>query len=481
MDGTHSIPEPRARPDAKARPLLARLWADEAAGGLARTRPSASAGSPLSTARLRACACGLAAAGACLIALPGLAAGPALAIATLFFATLIGLRITACLIAPPVLPRAALTDAELPRAAILIPAYREAAIMPHLVAGLAALDYPVDRLDIHLILEADDEETYFAALAQKLPAHISIIRVPPGLPRTKPRALNFALRLCDAEILTILDAEDRPAPGQLREAAERFAAAPDQLACLQAPLNWYNRHDSWVTRQFALEYAAHFRVMLPLYVRLGWPVPLGGTSNYFRVPALRDAGGWDAFNVTEDADLGFRLAARGLRCGLLEATTLEEAPIHIRPWIAQRTRWLKGYAQTFAVQVFCLHAEHWHRQLAALFLSIGAAFVSALCHGPLALISLVLLGANWTGSPAQLLASGFLVSGYAAAACCAAVGLRRCGWSLHWRDFLLMPVYWPLQTLAAVRALWQLAVNPYFWDKTEHGKSPAQSCISPYP
>ena len=209
--------------------------------------------------------------------------------------------------------------------------------------------YPADRLEIRLALEADDRETIAAARALALDRKYRIVLVPEGGPRTKPRALNYALRFCSGEIITVHDAEDRPHPRQLRTAAESFAAAGPDLACLQAPLNWFNRSECWLTRQFALEYAAHFHALLPLYARLRWPLPLGGTSNHFRAAALRRAGGWDAWNVTEDADLGFRLHALGYRCNVIAPLTLEEAPTRIWPWVCQRSRWLKGYAQTLAV------------------------------------------------------------------------------------------------------------------------------------
>ncbi len=459
-----------------ARSMRAKLWARQATEGLPQTCPGRSAKIALSRAQRRAL---LAAA---LIGLPVSLVWPALpaSLALCFFAVLIALRSLACFTPVKLIRRISLNEEALPSACILVPAYRETAIMPHLVRALAAIDYPRDKLDIFLVLEADDQETLRAVLACRTPVNLKIIQVPPGLPRTKPRALNFALRHTRADIIGILDAEDRPHPGQLREAAERFASAPPDLACLQAPLNWYNRSDSWITGQFTLEYAAHFNVMLPFYQRLRWPLPLGGTSNYLRRDRLLEIGGWDAYNVTEDADLGFRLAASGYRTGMLEHPTLEEAPVRLRPWLFQRSRWLKGYAQTLAVQL----RERGQAgslptltRLTALIFTLGAALFSAMLHAPLLIASIMYFATGWTGSAGQWIGLGFLSLGYFSAALGALVGMRRAGRRLCLREFLLMPVYWPLQTLAAARALWQWIVDPYLWDKTEHGQS--QSCISP--
>lgn len=461
--------------------LLARLWSDEAGQGLSRRRPELSARAGLTPMQ------GWCLVGAGLALTAGFAWQPiataALASTLLgvVFASLIVLRVTACVMAPRWAARQNLPDNALPPASIILALYKEAAILPALAAALARIDYPADRFEILLAIEADDAETLEAALALELDARFQIVAVPPGLPRTKPRALNYALRLCRGEIITILDAEDRPHPGQLRCAAESFAAAGPDLACLQAPLNWYNREQNWLTRQFALEYAAHFHALLPLYQRLGWPLPLGGTSNHFRREALRRTGGWDAWNVTEDADLGFRLHRLGYRCGLIAPMTMEEAPVRAWPWICQRTRWLKGYAQTLGVHLRNPGTTARSGALPGLVLSIGAGLASALLHAPLAAICLWCLLAGDLGPVSRWLAPACLSGGYLAAALCAATGMRRAGLPVRLGDLATMPFYWPLQTLAGLRAMWQLLTNPFYWDKTEHGVSPdaTATCTSP--
>lgn len=471
--GLPKDPEAPATRDAAPVPavpaMLARLWADEAALGLSRRSPALSA-------RHRAfphlvtlmAALGVLA----IVAAPfrGLSLTGALAmLASPACLALVGLRIAGVFTRPRYAPRRALPDAALPVASIIVALYREAGVVGRLVSALRAIDYPAERLEIRLVLEADDEETLKALTDAALDARFRILVAPPGLPRTKPRALNYALRFCTGDIIAVHDAEDRPHPDQLRQAAESFCRASPALACLQAPLNWYNRGETWLTRQFAMEYAAHFHVMLPLYRRLGWPLPLGGTSNYFRAAALRRCGGWDAWNVTEDADLGVRLHRIGYTCGLIEPMTLEEAPLRLAGWTPQRTRWLKGYWQTLGVH-FGLDAGR-RRQALPLAMTLGGAVLSALIHGPALAACLAAAWRSETGTLPALIFSGMLAAGYAGGALGIVTGMRRAGLRLHPADLLLLPVYWSLQAWPAARALLQLVRNPYLWEKTEHGVS----------
>jgi hypothetical protein len=494
MDGGQSesqILRARARPpdrnadcgETDTPDLLSRLWARDAAEGLASRTPGFSARAGLTHSQGAAINLILAMLIAMVTRDGPIDAGLLTGLGALLFAGLIGLRLAACLLPPSWAPRRELPASALPRASVIVALYRETAVLPVLIAALEAIDYPADRLEIRLALEADDRETIAAARALALDRKYRIVLVPEGGPRTKPRALNYALRFCSGEIITVHDAEDRPHPRQLRTAAESFAAAGPDLACLQAPLNWFNRSECWLTRQFALEYAAHFHALLPLYARLRWPLPLGGTSNHFRAAALRRAGGWDAWNVTEDADLGFRLHALGYRCNVIAPLTLEEAPTRIWPWVCQRSRWLKGYAQTLAVHSRTQGSEAGGQNGLALTLTLGAALISALLHAPLAAACLFGLLGGQIGDGAHLLYGGFLLAGYGAAAATAAIGMRRAGLAVKLSDLLSMPLYWPLQSWAAVRALHQLVTRPYFWDKTEHGISRLAdpACISHSP
>ena len=361
-----------------------------------------------------------------------------------------------------------------PRYTILAALHDEAAVTPRLISSLSRIDYPRNRLEEFLVLEAHDQATIDVAMATPKPSWLKIIIVPPGSPQTKPRALNHALSQARGELLTIYDAEDEPDPQQLRQSAARFAADP-KLGCLQAPLR-IRRIDKapspsrFLDRQFAFEYAALFEVTLPGMARLGLPFPLGGTSNHVRISALRGVGGWDAHNVTEDADLGFRLWSAGWGMGVIDAPTWETPPGALERWLPQRTRWLKGYMQTWGVHTRS-PLQLGRRGLVSLLMTLGAAIVSAGAHAPTLawMASAVLIGVHAGITPATpIIAVSVLSLGVIAAMMTCAVGAQRAGLRYGLTDMLSAPAYWSLLSLAFVHAFWRLIVEPYVWDKTQH-------------
>ncbi|WP_183252055.1 glycosyltransferase family 2 protein [Brevundimonas basaltis] len=366
--------------------------------------------------------------------------------------------------------------ADLPRYSVLVALHDEAEVIDQLVERLARIDYPQDRLQGLLILEPHDAPTISAALAASKPGWLEVFVAPPGEPQTKPRALNCALPHVTGNLLTVYDAEDEPDPQQLREAAARFAAdAGGNLACLQAPLRIRRMHrglspSPFLDRQFAAEYASLFETALPGMARLGLPFPLGGTSNHFRVDVLRAVGGWDAFNVTEDADLGFRLWGKGWRLGVISRPTWETPPGDLSDWLPQRTRWLKGYMQTWGVHT----RRPWRlgaRGAFALLMTVGAGIVSASVNGPsLAWLATTVLVAAVAGLPPQTpaLALVVLILGAASAWLSCAIGARRAGVPYGPTDMIVAPAYWALQSLAAAHAAWRLVREPFAWDKTRH-------------
>ena len=367
-----------------------------------------------------------------------------------------------------------------PRYTVMAALHDEAAVVPQLIRNLSRIDYPRHQLEAFLVLEAHDRATLDAAQATPRPDWLRILVVPPGSPQTKPRALNHALSFATGEFVTIYDAEDAPDPGQLREAAARFAVAPS-LGCLQAPLR-IRRGGAGLTRfldrQFAFEYAALFEVNLPGMAYLNLPFPLGGTSNHVRTAALRAAGGWDAHNVTEDADLGFRLWSAGWRLGVLNSPTWETPPGGLERWLPQRTRWLKGYMQTWGVHTRA-PLTLGRRGLLSLVMTLGAAIISAACHAPtLAWIaSALLVGLHAGMAPDAPLASfAVLAVGIIAAWMGCAVGARRAGLDYRLTDMLAAPAYWSLLSLAFVHAVWRLIVAPYAWDKTAHDAETDVEC-----
>lgn len=455
--------------------------ADEAANTLVREAPRFSfKGGPsagqLAAAALLAVGSGLAAAQAWAALMLAL-----IVLASAAFLAMVALRLAAAQYGAPVeaprLPRA--DDRDLPVYTVLVPLHRESRILPQLLAALSALDYPAAKLDVKLVLEEGDAETRAALARLRPPPFVEVLVAPPGEPRTKPRALNVALPLARGEYLVVYDAEDRPEPGQLRQAAASFDRLGADVACLQGRLVIDNTADSWLTRLFTLEYAALFDVLNPFLAAWRFPVPLGGTSTHFRTAALVAAGGWDAWNVTEDADLGIRLAVLGYRVADLPCATLEEAPATIPAWMHQRARWMKGY-----MQVCITHSRHPIRTFRALGPGPFLAAV-ALTFGTVAtalafpVCTLLTLDALLDGRvmrqdtiPSALSAGIGLVlfaAGLVAIWAPALVGVcRRRFWTLlPW--VALLPFYYVLASAAAWRGAWELLRSPFRWNKTEHG------------
>jgi cellulose synthase/poly-beta-1,6-N-acetylglucosamine synthase-like glycosyltransferase len=370
------------------------------------------------------------------------------------------------------------TDRDLPLYTVLVPAYREANVIGDLIANLAALDYPEEKLEVLVLLEADDEETIAAVRAARPPATVRLVVVPDAAPKTKPKACNVGLFLARGELLVIYDAEDRPEPDQLRKAVGAFREAGEKTVCVQARLRYWNAGANLLTRMFGLEYGYWFGAMLPGLDRLGLPIPLGGTSNHFRVSALRDLGGWDPHNVTEDADLGLRAAVEGYRVGVIDSETEEEACSEVRPWIRQRTRWIKGYMQTALV-----HTRHPVKLVRDVGVVNALGFLLLIAGTPLTFLLAPLLWvgtATWYafGEPRlPLVNSGVfwlvalidLIAGNVIMILLNMVAaVRDRGW--RWAPFaVLNPLYWILHSWASWRALIQLIRNPFYWEKTPHG------------
>jgi cellulose synthase/poly-beta-1,6-N-acetylglucosamine synthase-like glycosyltransferase len=384
-------------------------------------------------------------------------------------------------------PAPATLTEGLPVYSILVPLYREAHMAKALVAAMDRIDWPSSRRDIIFITESDDAMTR-RALELEIRGHpgMRMVTVPPGVPRTKPRALMYALPLAKGAFVVVYDAEDEPEPGQLREAFCRFRDSSVDLGCLQARLNIYNVRKSWITRQFTLEYTALFDAILPTVQRLGLPVPLGGTSNHFRREALEKSGGWDPYNVTEDADLGIRLARLGWRVDMLESTTWEEAPPTTYIWRGQRARWLKGWMQTSLVHLrepSRIRSDLGTRGFIGFNVLMGGVILSALVHP---LVYVYAFWKLWSGdltfwppegwqAVAWWVGMANLTLAYAVGIALAAVtGLRRHGASLAVQAIWL-PVYWMMISIAAYRALFDLVRSPFHWRKTDHSGRAAAS------
>jgi cellulose synthase/poly-beta-1,6-N-acetylglucosamine synthase-like glycosyltransferase len=374
----------------------------------------------------------------------------------------------------------ALSDDELPVFTVLVPMHKEPMMLPLLAQSLRELDYPLGKLDIKLVLEASDIETIEVASKLGLEGVFEVIRVPPSHPQTKPKACNFALQFARGEFLVVYDAEDRPEPDQLRKVVATFRQAPSNTACLQCRLSYFNANENWLTRMFTLDYGLWFDQMLPGLERLNVPIPLGGTSNHFKIDVLRELHAWDPFNVTEDADLGVRLTQKGYRVGVVDSTTYEEASCHAGNWIRQRSRWMKGYMQTFLVHT--RHPLNLMRAVGPLgFLGfvffIGGTLLSGLLNPLFWLLYIGWLVAALTGfeavypEPLLFLSLFNLLAGNGALVFLNMLAPIRRGWLDLIPYSLTAFGYWVMISIATYKGLWQLLRDPFYWEKTRHGVS----------
>lgn len=420
---------------------------------------------------------------------------------------------------------AELHDEDLPVYTILLPLFKESAVAPKLLKNIGALDYPHDKLDVKLLIEANDDETRQTLAREELPAYCSVLVIPPGIIQTKPRACNYGLAEAKGRFCVIYDAEDEPEKDQLKKAVLAFRNDKSgKLLCVQAKLNYFNARYNWLTRLFTVEYSTYFDLTLGGYQRFGLPLPLGGTSNHFRTELLQKVGPWDPFNVTEDCDLGLRIYEKGYRTALLDSTTYEEANSKLGNWLRQRSRWVKGFIQTHFVHYRSLWGAV--RKLGLWgamggYLAIGGGSLMMLvnpvfwcllilyvlllihgyCHGiPLEHLIVgpqtelgsyqgifglrawplfysgagencwyALFSRIFCGISAALLAANLLFIGTGVAAC-----FKRKNYDLI-PAALCMPFYWMLISIAAWKGFIQIFTKPFYWEKTTHGLTTTQN------
>lgn len=386
----------------------------------------------------------------------------------------------------------ALDETTLPVYSVLCPLYREANVLPAFISAMDSIDWPTDRLDIILLLEEDDQETIRTARAMALPAAFSIRVVPHSLPKTKPKACNYGLAFARGDYVVVYDAEDIPDPLQLKKAYLGFRDSDPAVRCLQAKLNYFNPDRNLLTRFFTAEYSLWFDIFLPGLQSVDAAIPLGGTSNHFRTADLRDLRGWDPFNVTEDCDLGIRLFKRGYKTAIIDSVTLEEANSRVGNWLRQRSRWIKGYMQTYLVHmrdpIRFVRENGWHALTFQLVVGGKVAFLFINPTLWLATISYfafrpIVGPAIETLFPSQifLFAAASLIVGNFLSLYYFMLGSVRHGHYGIVKYVFLMPLYWILLSAASFVALYQLIVKPHYWEKTRHGLDATQSEDGPAP
>lgn len=374
----------------------------------------------------------------------------------------------------------AIPEESLPVYSVLCPLYKESKILPHFIEAIDAIDWPKEKLDVILLLEEEDQETRQALYSLKLPNYFRVLVVPDSAPKTKPKACNFGLAHAKGEFLVVYDAEDRADPLQLKKAYLAFSRLPQEVVCLQSKLNYYNPNQNLLTKLFTAEYSLWFDLILPGLQSINTIIPLGGTSNHFKTHVLRSLGGWDPFNVTEDCDLGVRLFKQGFKTAIIDSTTFEEANSNILSWIKQRSRWIKGYLQTYLVHTRnpfeFLRKSAIHAFIFQLVIGARTTFIiinPLLWFQTLAYFTLNQL----VGSTIESFYPGYvyyfaafsLVFGNFMYLYTYMVGCAKRRYFSLIKYMPLLPFYWFLSSIAALVAFYQLVRRPYFWEKTEHG------------
>ncbi len=386
---------------------------------------------------------------------------------------------------------AKIDEKKLPMYSILCPLYKEAHVVPQFLEGIARIDWPKEKLDVMFLLEEDDVETIQAFSEMTLPYYARTVIVPHSQPKTKPKACNYGLSFAKGKYLVIFDAEDIPDIYQLKKAYVSFQKVPADVKCLQAKLSYYNSRQNLLTRFFTAEYSLWFDLTLPGLQSLNSALPLGGTSNHFDTAVLRKLEGWDPFNVTEDADLGLRLFQKGYRTAIIDSTTYEEATSVTKNWLRQRSRWIKGYMQTYLVHMrnnrrFVKEKGIWHNLIFQM--TVGGKIMFALLNPLMWIITILYFAAYDSFGPimraiyqppySYLAVFSWVFGNFLFLYSYMVAVAKREQWDLA-KYVLLIPLYWVLMSTSAMIALYQLIIKPHYWEKTVHGfhlgtnKSPA--------
>lgn len=364
---------------------------------------------------------------------------------------------------------------------ILCPLYKEWSVVPQFISAMQKLDYPQDKLQVILLLEEDDSETIKKIVDFNLPQNFQTVIVPHSFPKTKPKACNYGLKMAAGEYVVIYDAEDFPEDTQLKKTVLAFKKVDNNVSCIQAKLNFYNPRQNLLTRLFTAEYSVWFDLVLTGLQAINAPIPLGGTSNHFRTHILKKIGGWDSFNVTEDCDLGMRLIKQRYRTAVLDSTTYEEANSHHFNWYKQRSRWIKGYIQTYFVHMRKpgQFITQWDQPHALTFqLIVGGKILSMLINPFMWILTISyflfrpLIGPivdSLFPSPVLYMSAFSLVFGNFLYMYYYMIGCAKRGNDDLIKYVFFTPLYWLGMSISAFTAIIELIYKPHYWAKTKHG------------
>jgi hypothetical protein len=370
-------------------------------------------------------------------------------------------------------------DDGLPIYSIMVPLYLEADIIERLITNLNEINYPKNKLQVLLVLEESDKVTQAALKRISLAENYKVILVPHSYPKTKPKACNYALQYVTGEYLVIYDAEDAPDKLQLRKALYCFLESNKDVVCCQAMLNYYNYSENWLTSMFAVEYAILFNRILPALEELSLPIPLGGSSNHFKVQILKSLGGWDSYNVTEDADIGIRYAKENLKVRMFNSITAEESPISLKAWLNQRARWIKGFWQTYfihmrsPIKLFKALGLSGFISFTILFAVVNFLYLAL----PITLCLMIFLALGFINfTSMQLIIVNFLsysslFFGIVTMIWSAYDAKKALGHLKDIKSIWTFPLYITLLPIAGIMAFYQIITKLHFWSKTQHGVS----------
>jgi cellulose synthase/poly-beta-1,6-N-acetylglucosamine synthase-like glycosyltransferase len=239
----------------------------------------------------------------------------------------------------------------------------------------------------------------------------------------------------------------------------------------------YNPKQNLLTRIFTAEYSLWFDLVLTGLHSIGAPIPLGGTSNHFPTAKLRELDGWDAFNVTEDCDLGMRLVKRNYRTAVIDSVTYEEANSGLMNWLLQRTRWIKGYIQTYFVHMRALKDFKASHKI-TFQLVVGGKILSMIINPLMWAVTISYFvfratfgvwveqfypGAVLYMAVFSLIFGNFLYMYYYM------IGCAKREYDDLIKYVIFVPFYWLGMSIAAWRAMVEMVTNPHYWSKTKHG------------
>lgn len=362
---------------------------------------------------------------------------------------------------------------DLPKYCVLLPMRNEPIpVVQALINNMQKLNYPTDKLDIVMLVDIDDD--YLEDIKKlEIPKHFRILSSEATFPFTKPKVCNLGLITTDAEYVTVYDAEDAPDPDQLLKVLYKFQ--DESVSCVQCRLNYNNKRPNWLAKFFNLEYLTWFSMTIVGLDKVQGQnavIPLGGTSQHLRVKELIEMGGWDAVNVTEDCDLGIRLARQGKRTVISDSVTQEIAVEELKHFIPQRTRWQMGFMVTYINQCktpINLMKELGFMGMLHFYFSIFGNFINPLITPLLFFIFIRSYFFGYDGETfLQVLPWITLVGNFILIVASHLIASLKYQNGKFWYMSILQPFYYLIQVVTVHRAVYKLITAPYKWEKTAH-------------